>query len=282
MIPQKALHFYIEADKKKPKFQDQSYSIMEKYDGWYGFHDSGLPIKSRADRAIPSLRNLSTLLNEKVSRKGRLIFEILVSGVSEFSELNGLLNRTVGDCECKKAYLAVHDFIPNWCINTPFYSRYNYCLDIVSKIDSPAVCIAPILHISNLQTAWKEQAEKVWARGGEGIILKRSNACYTPGARNHDLMKIKEEIELDLLVIGVEGGEGKYLGTTGALRCKSTKGEHSVSGMTDQERNFWWDNPEEIIGKVIKVKAMKINPDGSIREPRYICIRHDKLPGDID
>lgn len=282
MLPQKALHMHIESDKKRPKYIGQSYTLMEKLDGWYGFHDTGLQIRSRADRVIPSLRTMSMILNEKVSRKGRLIFEILVDGVTEFSELNGLLNRTIGDCECREAYIVVHDFIPNWNISTPFYSRYNYCMDIVDKINNPRVKVAPIIHVSDSPTAWKEQAEKIWAKGGEGVILKRSNAGYSPGKRNYDLMKIKEEIELDLLVIGVEGGEGKYLGTTGALRCKSTKGEHSVSGMTDQERNFWWDNPEEIIGKVIKVKAMKINPDGSIREPRYICIRHDKLPGDID
>jgi hypothetical protein len=40
--------------------------------------------------------------------------------------------------------------------------------------------------------------------------------------------------------------------------------------------------PSLIHGKVVEVKAMKELPDGSLREPRFKCIREDKTIGDID
>jgi DNA ligase-1 len=52
--------------------------------------------------------------------------------------------------------------------------------------------------------------------------------------------------------------------------------------MTDAQRELWWAEPTLINGKVVEVKAMKELPDGSLREPRFKCIREDKTIGDID
>jgi DNA ligase-1 len=78
-------------------------------------------------------------------------------------------------------------------------------------------------------------------------------------------------------------GEGKYSDTLGALLVRDKNGiTHTISGMTDGQRELWWENPLLIQGKVVEVKAMKELPDGSLREPRFKCIREDKTIGDID
>jgi DNA ligase-1 len=96
-------------------------------------------------------------------------------------------------------------------------------------------------------------------------------------------MKIKEEVSKDLAVVGMVEGEGKYQGTLGALIVQSRDGtKHQVSGMTDDQRERWWNSKELIIGQVVEVKAMKELPDGQLREPRFKCIRHDKTLAEID
>ena len=68
----------------------------------------------------------------------------------------------------------------------------------------------------------------------------------------------------------------------GALKVKWKNGKTiNVSGMTDYQRNLWWDKPEEIIGKIIEVRGMMDSTKGSIVQPRFKSIRHDKTEGDF-
>jgi hypothetical protein len=52
--------------------------------------------------------------------------------------------------------------------------------------------------------------------------------------------------------------------------------------MTDKQRTTWWNARSLIIGQVIEVKAMQELPDGSLREPRFKCVRFDKTLAEID
>lgn len=297
--PQLALHLYKEEAKKKPSIGTDMFVVFEKYDGWYGsmelrpYVDTSEPcILSRADRAIPAVQWLAesiaadnNSLPADARINGRLIFEILLVDVKEFSELNGILNRTKGNCAAKQAYLKVHDFIPANGEHVPFARRYEMAREVVQVLNHTRVSLADFIITSNKPDVWKQCAEHVWARGGEGVILKRMNAPYQAGKRNADLMKIKLEETFDLLVVDVVRGEptGKYANTLGALLCKSKDGVlHNISGMTDAERDYWFKNPSSIIGKVIEGKAMCKLDNGSYREGRYKAVRHDKTAADID
>ena len=284
MKMQKALHLHIELAKSSPKCIGKTYAIFEKYDGWYGYIDLTCHenyIKSSAGRDIPSLSDLSKIITNRIGHiSGRLIFEIMIPGLA-FSILNGVLNRRYEQAE--DAIVICHDWIPTNDLNMPFHQRYKILKNIVRVADDNKIDIAPIIYQSNDICDWRETAEQVWAVGGEGVVLKRMDAMYSPGKRNCDLMKIKEELTVDLLVIGAVEGEGKYTGNLGALVLRDSKGgTHQVSGMTDAQRYRWWNNAKEIVGKVVEVKAMKWLPDGQLREPRFSHIRHDKTSSDID
>lgn len=281
MKPQKALHLHIEEEKKKPKHIGHDYAVFEKYDGWYGYLDlsEGL-VRSRAGRVIPSCLELSKQIMDATHvREGIVIFEILIKGVSEFHELNGILNRSVGDCTAQNAYVMCHDFITD--VNKPFRHRYKELFEAFEF--NAYVRQARYIDVSSSPVIWRKRCQEVWDRGGEGIILKRVDAPYSPDKRNFDLMKIKEEVTLDLLVSYIDEGEGKYTNHVGALVCTDKSGKkHYISGMTDDQRRIWWNHPNEIIGRVVEVKAMKVNTDGSLREPRFKAIRYDKTVQDID
>lgn len=279
MKPQKALHLHIEEDKARPKYAGHSYCVFRKYDGWYGYKDGDGFINSRQCRPIPSLFEFSVDIPTIFC--GRLIFEIMIDGVEEFHIMNGILNRSVGDCQAKNVYLMVHDYIPLGGSQVKFYDRYVMAQDIVHAIGDERIRISPILAITPKIDTWKMLANQVWEDGGEGIVLKRHDAPYSYDKRNADLMKIKEELTFDFIVTGMEKGEGKYSDTLGSLIVEGKNGiKHMVSGMTDAQRNEWWDNPAEILGKLVEIKAMKILPDGTLREPRFKAIRYDKA--DID
>jgi len=281
--PQKALHKFQEADKKNPKYIGHDYAVFEKHDGWFGYLDfPSCKIHSRACREIPALQELSNKIREvRPDCKGRLIFEIMIEGleVDSFPELNGILNRKYEQAE--DVYIKVHDYLPDWNFELPFRTRYNYATEIVDRLRLPEVRMSAILGVSGNPSVWHSHAEKIWEFGGEGVILKRIDAPYSPEKRNFDLMKIKEELTLDLKVVGMFEGEGKYIGTLGGLIVLDKFNlEHRVSGMTDVQRDMWWQDPTLIKGKIVEIKAMKRLKDGSLREPRFKAVRWDKVETD--
>lgn len=145
--------------------------------------------------------------------------------------------------------------------------------------------LIPILAVTSDEELIYKYFNSILELGGEGVILKNWEAGYFFGKRNANMMKIKELITKDFAIIGLAEGERgtKYEGTLGALVVQGRNGvKHTVSGMSDMERDLWWNNPDLIIGKVVQVNAMKELPDGTLREGRFKWVRHDKNLWEID
>lgn len=285
MKPQKALHLYLQLEKKNPKLHGKQYMMFEKYDGWYGYWDVGSQIMSRQMREIPALKWLSEELNAYAFQvpQGRVIFEILVKDVPVFKDLNGILNRKTE--QAKDAYIMIHDFLPIGAHTMPFKLRWEYAKNLVTHLPLGIAKLALPLHLGTINydlSLWKAEAERLWAKGKEGLILKDVDAPYSPGKRNADVLKIKMEHSEEMLVTGVHVGQGKYSETLGYLLVKDVHGvTHKVSGMTDAERDLWWKNMDLIIGKVVEVQFMQRLANGSLREPRFKAVRHDKTTEEL-
>ncbi|MDT8900634.1 hypothetical protein [Anaeroselena agilis] len=128
----------------------------------------------------------------------------------------------------------------------------------------------------------KAYAEEIWAGGGEGVVLRNPDAVYQPGKRNDDIIKIKKGVSYDLEVVGLKEGKGKYKDTLGTLVCRWKDGKTiEISGMTDEQRRWWWKYPHMIVGKVVQVDAMCESSKGLLREPRFKGPRWDKEKGDF-
>lgn len=97
--------------------------------------------------------------------------------------------------------------------------------------------------------------------------------------RTKSLLKVKRFYTYDLEVVGVEEGTGRNKGTLGALVVKYKNNTVNVgSGYTDEERKYYWDNQDEIIGRVIEVKYKEITVDKktgleSLQFPVYVQCR---------
>ena len=285
---QKVLH--LSEAKKKKSFQfNSNYAILEKLDGWYVYLDciEGIwgELCSSAGREIPSLTYLSKKFKRlsTPSRNLRFIFEATIPGML-FHETNGILNRKYEDAE--GVVLNLHDVVPIDESSTPFYVRYENCkmyIDVFQQVIGEQASLIEILEVSKEEPVFYDHFGNVISKGGEGVILKDIDSGYFFGKRNDRMLKIKEEVTKDLLVVGFLKGEGKYSDTLGALVVQGKNGvRHAVSGMTDAQRDMWFVMPSLIHGKVVEVKAMKELPDGSLREPRFKCIREDKTAREID
>ena len=117
--------------------------------------------------------------------------------------------------------------------------------------------------------------------GYEGIMLKDPTAGYKC-KRSVAWLKLKPFIEVSLTVTAVEEGTGRNAGKLGALVCEGADDGKNIvvnvgSGFSDDDREAYWNARDEVVGKVVEVRADAItqNQDGtySLRFPRFLRFR---------
>ena len=123
-----------------------------------------------------------------------------------------------------------------------------------------------------------EKLHEVTSNGDEGIMLNTLSGVYTFGKRPKDILKVKKMQTCDIRCLRVEEGTGKYKGKLGKIICNYKGYELGVgSGFTDEERVFYWNNPDEIVGKIIEVQYFEEskNEKGelSVRFPVFKYVR---------
>ena len=131
------------------------------------------------------------------------------------------------------------------------------------------------------QLRYKEINAQAVAGGYEGIMIKDPEAGYEC-KRSVAWLKLKPFIEVSLTVTAVEEGTGRNVGKLGALVCEGEDDGKRIfvnvgSGFTDSNRDDYWIGREEVLGKIVEVRADAItqNQDGtySLRFPRFLRFR---------
>lgn len=121
--------------------------------------------------------------------------------------------------------------------------------------------VVPILGVVNTEEEIAGLVTPIWKRGGEGIMLNTFEGYYEL-KRSNSLLKVKYVESMDLKVIDIQEGTGKYEGMLGALVVDYKGYRVGVgSGFSDEERQRFWDNPEKIIGKTIEVDTFGESKD---------------------
>jgi DNA ligase-1 len=156
-----------------------------------------------------------------------------------------------------------------------------------------------------------ERFEAARERGNEGLMLKRTDAPYIPGRRGKLWLKLKRELStLDVVVTSVEWGHGKrnrmLSDYTFAVRASADDETllpigKAYTGLTDSEiaeMTRWFlahelgknggrkiDVAPEIVIEIAfdVVQKSTLHASGfSLRFPRIVRLRPDKLPSQID
>ena len=124
----------------------------------------------------------------------------------------------------------------------------------------------------------KQELNKQIELKHEGIMVNLADAAYE-GKRTKNILKVKAMQDCDLKIIGFEEGTGKNKGTLGAVIVDYKGFEVKVgSGFTDQDRDYFWDNQKELLGRVITVQYFeettnKKDNSLSLRFPVYLELR---------
>jgi DNA ligase-1 len=113
----------------------------------------------------------------------------------------------------------------------------------------------------------------VLSNGYEGLVLKYVSAPYE-FKRSNAWCKVKDFYSVDLKVVGVEKGTGKYKNMLGALLVDFNGVTVKVgSGFSDQQREWFLENPP----KIVEVEYKMVTKDGSLQFPTFVKERDDLL-----
>ncbi len=119
-------------------------------------------------------------------------------------------------------------------------------------------------------------------KGYEGIMIKDPDSFYEC-KRSTTWLKSKPFIEVSLQVKDYEEGTGRNKGKLGALIAEGEDEKKFFrlnigSGFTDEQRDEFWRNKEQLIGKIVEVRADSISKSKegnhwSLRFPRFKSFR---------
>jgi len=120
-------------------------------------------------------------------------------------------------------------------------------------------------------------------RGFEGIMVKPVGGIYEC-KRSTGWLKVKPFIEVSLKVVDVEEGTGRNVGKLGALVVEGTDMNKFIktnvgSGLTDTDRETFWEAKAKLIGQIVEVRADAITQnqettdEWSLRFPRFLRFR---------
>ena len=214
--------------------------------------------------------------------------ELLIPGKG-FNYIDGVVN-SINHPDKQKVTYNIFDMYQN---EKPLpYSTRRLLIDKTIK-ENERVKVVPVLLEVKLpedEDLLMDKFLEVTSRGGEGVMLNDRFATYKHRRGSH-LLKLKGTWRLDMRVVGLKEGKGKYEGKIGSLECEAvdetygTKYHTFAGGLSDEEREMtdWIGQIVEIEcnGKSQNAKTLG-SRDFSIRHARFIRRRTDKSETSTD
>ena len=189
--------------------------------------------------------------------------------------------------ETDDAYLALFDMLPlnefnKGKSNLNSIERKNELNKIAKNFDVNVIKLVDyeIVNFDNDigQAKFAAMNKEALEMGFEGLMIK-PNENYYESKRSHAWLKIKPFIEVTLKIVDIQEGTGKHSGKLGAFQVEgSDDGKFfslSVgSGLTDEDREKFWESRDQLLGRLIEVRADAITQsiEGehySLRFPRF-------------
>ena len=88
---------------------------------------------------------------------------------------------------------------------------------------------------------------------------------------------------MDMKVIDIQEGNGKYAGLIGAIWCECETEDGKVitvsvgSGLSDEQRLQWAMKPSDILGKIVEIQYFSLSQDGKNKGSNYYSLRFPRL-----
>lgn len=199
----------------------------------------------------------------------------------------GIINSDESDKSCIK--FVIYECIPNEEFENgesklKYKARREQVLNpltiAISRLQTDNLEVVPIIYEGSDKSVIQPLLDKADKDGWEGLMLNKDTKWKNK--RNNGILKVKSFKHADILCTNIVEGDGKYKDTLGLIKCDYKGHELGVgSGFTDEQRNYYWNNPSEIIGKIvqIKFKGETKNKNGgiSVQFPIFEIVRDDKF-----
>lgn len=209
--------------------------------------------------------------------------------------------------EANPAVYIVFDLLrleDNSMLDLPYHMRRQVLHSFLA--DGPYWRVPP-----SVEEGAEQLMELARARDLEGIVLKRRDSVYRPGARSHDWRKIKIRLRQEFVVGGWLAGQGALTDEIGSLIVGVWEGDQLViagtagSGLTDGKRQqlsrLFVEQPtppfasiDDLDKKSLDKGVTWLEPttvveiefgdwpsDGMLRHPVYIGVRDDQIPKEV-
>lgn len=240
--------------------------MSEKLDGvraiWDGFHF----VTRNGNKLVPPYHMVAQLQRLKLGN--RLLDGELYLGRGRFNECSGIVRRK----DDEWFGIEFHAFdLYDPCTNRVFYHRYHDLEELINSKNCPSFVKLVTQYSVKTVSCITSKHEEITGIGGEGLMLTNPGANWV-GKRTSDLLKVKSFFEIEVTVVDYEGGNGKYTGMIGALKCRTDDNKEFFcgSGLSDSDRI-----EPGFIGKKITVKYFELSENGIPRFPIFKGIRHD-------
>lgn len=176
----------------------------------------------------------------------------------------------------------------------PKINRFNQYVDYIKSRDWMQIEHERLIAIPQRQVVDVDEVmkllEQVVRKGGEGLILRNPNSVWEP-KRSNDLLKVKQTLDSEGIVVGYIGGKitdrgSKLSGLMGALIIEWEGKRFELSGMTDQERQLVYSNGLNAYEEVKKYDGQQVPsnivsrvfPRGSVVRFKYADLSSDGVP----
>lgn len=288
------------------KLRDEVYYITEKLDGnrciaryngskWIFTSRNGKSLKVNIDMGdLPTdVVYDGELLSPQQTYDSERTYDAIIHGTAipmyggKFNSTSGLVNS-----KAKNKQLVYNIF--DVMTDDAYYLRREYLNSL--QCTSKETRILPVLaRINcNYDNIIANMLDAVTSAGAEGLMLNLAHANYQH-KRTADLLKVKNTYTVDMLVKDWEYGNGKYDGMLGALCCEAISDGKRIeakvgTGITDEQRQLWADDPALIVGKIVEVSYFSMSQSSgtygtklySLRFPRLKRVRYDKEITSVD
>lgn len=208
----------------------------------------------------------------------------MLSDNEAFRKSTGIINSDAADKTCIKYVLfdciRLDDF-DGFDSNHDTYSQRRQMLDKFNMMGlNDHIEVLPLLYHGTDASKIDTLLDKMVSEDKEGLMVNL-DVPYKR-TRHRGILKVKRFYTMDLRVIAVEDGTGRNKNRLGNVIVDFDGSPVCVgSGFSDEQRDYYWNNKSEIIGKLIEVKykeisTNKLNNQKSLQFPVFVRLRTDK------
>ncbi|CEQ01579.1 DNA ligase [[Clostridium] sordellii] len=156
-------------------------------------------------------------------------------------------------------YISLEDMIE--CKNnTPTTERKKFIENIAKNANSELIYYIEPIYIGSDLNMMDKILDDVTATKEEGISANILTAPYE-FKKSKWAVKYKKFNTIDLKIIGMTEGDGKNKGKLGSMLVDYKGTPVGVGGWTGYERDYYWNNQDEYIGRVLEISYKDITTD---------------------